>query len=237
MKLSERLEMVISAVRPVEAAADVGTDHGHVPIELVRRGIVRRAVAMDVRKGPLSRAQEHIAEAGLERVIETRLSDGLEKLSPGEAGAVIIAGMGGELMVHILERGRHMWDSVEQWVLSPHSEIPKVRRWLFEHGFEIRRETMVKEDGKYYTVLDVGRAAQDGAVGEPSLDREFLYSRFLIAEKNPVFREFLLEEEQNLMSLIKTLAAQAQESERALLSLRQLEKRLSYNREVQHEMQ
>ena len=65
MKLSERLEMVLSFVEPGESAADVRTDHGHVPVELVRRGIVKKAVAMDVRKGPLSRAAENIALAGL----------------------------------------------------------------------------------------------------------------------------------------------------------------------------
>ena len=111
MRLSDRLETVVSMVRPAESAADIGTDHGHVPVELVRRGTVKRALAMDVRKGPLSRAEESVAMAGLENRIETRLSDGLEKLSPGEAETVVIAGMGGELMIHILEQGRHMWDN------------------------------------------------------------------------------------------------------------------------------
>ena len=113
MKLSERLELVLSFVEPGESAADVGTDHGHVPVELVRRMIVKKAVAMDVRKGPLSRATENIALAGLSAKIETRLSDGVAKLQPGEADSVVIAGMGGELIIKILENGRHMWDSVE----------------------------------------------------------------------------------------------------------------------------
>ena len=77
MRLSDRLETVVSMVRPAESAADIGTDHGHVPVELVRRGTVKRALAMDVRKGPLSRAEESVAMAGLENRIETRLSDGL----------------------------------------------------------------------------------------------------------------------------------------------------------------
>ena len=77
MRLSDRLETVVSMVRPAESAADIGTDHGHVPVELVRRGTIKRALAMDVRKGPLSRAEESVAMAGLENRIETRLSDGL----------------------------------------------------------------------------------------------------------------------------------------------------------------
>ena len=157
MKLSERLEMVLSFVEPGESAADVGTDHGHVPVELVRRNIVKKAVAMDVRTGPLSRATENIAMAGLADKIGTRLSDGLAKILPGEADSVVIAGMGGELIIKILENGNHMWDSVNQWVLSPQSEIFKVRRWLLENGFVIRKEDMVLEDRKYYTVMDVRR--------------------------------------------------------------------------------
>lgn len=193
MKLSERLELVLSFVEPGESAADVGTDHGHVPVELVRRAIVKKAVAMDVRKGPLSRATENIALAGLADKIETRLSDGVAKLQPGEADSVVIAGMGGELIIKILENGRHMWDSVKQWVLSPQSEIFKVRRWLFENGFVIRKEDMVLEDGKFYTVMDVRRekdADSEGKTVDPDVlslseDSRMLYGDYLIQTKNP----------------------------------------------------
>ena len=185
MRLSDRLETVVSMVRPAESAADIGTDHGHVPVELVRRGTVKRALAMDVRKGPLSRAEESVAMAGLENRIETRLSDGLEKLSPGEAEAVVIAGMGGELMIHILEQGRHMWDSVGQWILSPQSEIPKMRKWLWDNGFPVEKEEMVFEDGKFYTILSVGRKREDDREERP--ERFFYYSQYLIDAKDPVF--------------------------------------------------
>ena len=67
----------------------------------------------------------------------------------GEADSVVIAGMGGELIIKILENGRHMWDSVKQWVLSPQSEIFKVRRWLFENGFVIRKEDMSLKTGSF----------------------------------------------------------------------------------------
>ncbi|NBJ80677.1 SAM-dependent methyltransferase [bacterium 1XD42-94] len=158
MKLSKRLELVLSFVKPVETAADIGTDHAYVPVELVRRGTAKHAVAADVRKGPLLRAKESIASAGLEHAIDTRLSDGLAGFLAGEAGAVVIAGMGGELLLHIMEQGRHMWDTVTQWILSPQSELYKVRKWLPANGFAIEKEGMVSEDGKYYTVMSVVRA-------------------------------------------------------------------------------
>ena len=245
MKLSERLELVLSFVEPGESAADVGTDHGHVPVELVRRTIVKKAVAMDVRKGPLSRATENIALAGLADKIETRLSDGVAKLLPGEADSVVIAGMGGELIIKILENGRHMWDPVKQWVLSPQSEIFKVRRWLFENGFVIRKEDMVLEDGKFYTVMDVRRekdADSEGKTVDPDVlslseDSRMLYGDYLIRTKNPVLLTYLKEEEAKLLRFIEDLSAKAGDSERAAERLSELKLQLKENQEVQHEMQ
>lgn len=234
MKLSERLELVLSFVEHGESAADVGTDHGHVPVELVRRNVVKKAVAMDVRKGPLSRATENIALAGLSGQIETRLSDGVTKLLPDEADSVVIAGMGGELIIKILENGRHMWDSVKQWVLSPQSEIFKVRRWLLENGFVIWKEDMVLEDGKYYTVMDVRR----GDTGADMLtDAGALYGDYLIRAKNPVLLTYLKEEEAKLLRFIDDLSAKAGDSERAAERLSELKLQLKENQEVQHEMQ
>ena len=105
MRLSDRLERIAAKAAEVTEGyvADVGTDHGFVPIRLMETGTVRHVVAMDVRKGPLSRAAEHVREYHMEDRIETRLSDGLQELKAGEADTVIIAGMGGELEISILE--------------------------------------------------------------------------------------------------------------------------------------
>ena len=252
MRLSERLERVVSFVRPCASAADIGTDHALVPVELVRRGIVKKALAMDVRPGPLSRAKEQISRAGLSDQIEPRLSDGLAALKPQEAETVIIAGMGGELIIRILTEGRHMWDSVAQWVLSPHSEVFKVRGWLLENGFSIEKEDMVCEDGKYYVLMDVKRAEAETEAGEgtgaeaelktesPARDAEFvrlLYVDGLIRERNPVLAQYLKEEEQMLMEREASLRQSAKGSLRAAERLKETETRLKWNREVQDEMQ
>ena len=238
MRLSERLERVVSFVRPCASAADIGTDHALVPVELVRRGIVKKALAMDVRPGPLSRAKEQISRAGLSDQIEPRLSDGLAALKPQEAETVIIAGMGGELIIRILTVDRHMWDSVAQWVLSPHSEVFKVRGWLLENGFSIEKEDMVCEDGKYYVLMDVRRAGS--GIESPARDAEFvrlLYGDGLIRERNPVLAQYLKEEEQMLMEREASLRQSAKGSLRAAERLKETETRLKWNREVQDEMQ
>ncbi len=106
MELSNRLETIASFVTEGYVVADIGTDHGYIPIYLTSNGNCPRAYAMDVNKGPLSRAQEHISQYGLDAYIETRLSDGLEALKPGEGDTLVIAGMGGPLVEKIVLTGQ-----------------------------------------------------------------------------------------------------------------------------------
>lgn len=210
--------------------ADVGTDHGFVPIRLIETGAASRALAMDVRPGPLERAAEHIRAAGYEAVIETRLSDGLEKLEPGEADVVVLTGMGGELMLRILRDGGHVRDSVGWWVLSPQSELAVFRHGLEELGLAICREVMVREDGKYYTVM----AARPGQM---HYDQEwrYRYGDCLIRDKSPVLLEFLRREEGQLEGILKRL--EKQESEGARKRYLEMEQELKEMREAYDAMQ
>lgn len=230
MRLSKRLALVASFVKEGSSLADIGTDHGYIPIALTEAGTVTKAIAMDVRQGPLDRAKEHIREHRLGDRIETRLSDGAEQLQAGEVNTVVIAGMGGELVIHIMEGGRHLWESVDHWILSPQSEFYKVRRFLGDQGFTITREAMVEEDGKYYTVMEVSR----GRMEEMS-QAEYLYGKYLIRDKNQVLREFLTREQVKLLKIREQLEIQGTESARARLS--ELLEELDWNREAQDEMQ
>lgn len=229
MRLSKRLALVASFVHEGGSLADIGTDHGYIPIALVSRGTVSGAIAMDVRQGPLERAKAHIREHRLEDRIETRLSDGAAMLQPGEADTVVIAGMGGELVIHIMEGGRHLWEQVNQWVLSPQSELDKVRQFLRDHGFVIIREDMVEEEGKYYTVMDVAR----GTMNEMT-QAECRYGAWLIQHKNPVLREFLRKERVQLLHIKDQLDAQNTDSARKRMA--ELLQELEWNKEAQDEM-
>ena len=142
--------------------ADVGTDHAYIPIALVEEGKIPRALAMDINQGPLTRAEENIKAHGLEEKIETRLSDGLEKMKKGEADTVLIAGMGGLLMVRILSSKREVLGGATL-VLQPQSDLPSVRGWLAEEGYAITAEDLVLEDGKYYQMM---RAQKCGEMSE-----------------------------------------------------------------------
>lgn len=160
-KLSKRLQAAADYVTKGNRAADIGTDHGFLPIYLVQSGRCPQAVAMDIRKGPLLRAQEHIAAAGLEHVIQVRLSDGLQELAEGEADSAVITGMGGLSVIHILEEAQAQLAWLKELVLEPQSDIAKVRRYLREHHLYIDRENLVYEAGKFYPVLHVVTEKKD----------------------------------------------------------------------------
>jgi len=134
MELSKRLQAVADLVSDGLVVADVGTDHGYIPIYMLEIGKCSKALAMDVNHGPLLRAKEHIAEHGLEEMIETRLSDGVKELQVGECDAVVIAGMGGALTIKILEEGKEVFKNLTEFVLQPQSELYKVSEYLFEKG-------------------------------------------------------------------------------------------------------
>lgn len=230
MKLSKRLEMVASFVERGSRIADIGTDHGYLPIALIERGVSPGAIAMDIGQGPLARAREHVLACGMEDKIELRLSDGLAALKPGEADTVVIAGMGGELVLHILEQGRALWESTGTFVLSPQSELDKVRIYLEKNGFCIVREAMVFEDGKFYTVMLAKR-------GRMSLDRpaHYLYGKYLIEAGDSVLALYLEKEKARMQAILWEL--EGQETKKAQEAREKLLCELGWIKEVQDEMQ
>ncbi|MFQ7420786.1 MAG: class I SAM-dependent methyltransferase [Blautia massiliensis (ex Durand et al. 2017)] len=157
VQLSMRLRAIAGMVTKGNRLADVGCDHGYLSIYLVGERIVPSAIAMDVRPGPLSRARENISRYGLEDYIETRLSDGLTKLEPGEGDTLVIAGMGGPLMERILKDGAKVREGFQELILQPQSDLPHFRHFLSEIGWEIVREEMIKEDGKFYPMMKAVR--------------------------------------------------------------------------------
>lgn len=210
LKLSRRLRQVADFVKPGSRIADIGTDHGFVPVYLAQTGRIRSALAMDVRTGPLERAKEHIreyeawaADEGIHACpVEARLSDGLKELKAGEADTVIIAGMGGGLVIRILEEGRCLWDSVDHWILSPQSDLDQVRHFLEANGFVILDEAMVKEEGKFYTIMSAARGRM-----QYGRQIQYLYGARLLEKRDPVLRQYLDKERERVGKICRELEA------------------------------
>lgn len=155
MKLSARLQVCADMVRRGSVAVDVGTDHGRLPIYLLKNGICPRAIAADLREKPLNSARQNAAAYGLGDEISFYLSDGLSSIPRGDWRTVICAGMGGETICTILEAARDIWTPEYQFILQPQSAPYELRQFLSKNGFTIWREVLAR-DGKFvYTVMEV----------------------------------------------------------------------------------
>lgn len=202
IRVSKRLAAIGALVTQGNILADVGCDHGYLPIYLLQQSRIPRAIAMDVRPGPLSRARQNIEAYGLLDYIELRISDGLEALGPGEAQTVAIAGMGGPLMEEILRRGESRLQGVRELILQPQSHIGDFRRFLRGLPFAVTAEDMVKENGKYYPMM---RLARKETAREEWEEAEYRYGKYLLRDRHPVLREYLCREEGKLRELEQRL--------------------------------
>ena len=152
VSLSKRLNAVASLVELGSSVADVGTDHGYIPVYLVENKISPFVVAMDINEKPLASCESLVKAAGFEDVILTRLSNGLEKLDRGECDTVIIAGMGAELIVDILSN----CDFVNELhlILQPMTHPEIARKYLYDNGFEINNDFIVTDAKHSYSIFD-----------------------------------------------------------------------------------
>ena len=201
MQLSKRLRAVAKMVTPTAAIADIGCDHGYIPIYLVKGGIVSHALAMDINYGPLECAKENIAAYNYENKIETRLSDGLVALGQGEVQGIVIAGMGGNLIIKILSEGKAIIANVAEMILQPQSEIAEVRKFLQANDYYIVAENMVCEDDKYYPMMKVMHGRM-----ESLREVDYRYGPCLLKDKNSVLKKFLEKEKKTLEKITKQIS-------------------------------
>lgn len=156
LNLRGRLSLCAEYVRRGSRLADIGTDHGYLPIALCKSGKIPSALACDINPLPLASAERNIAENGLDGRIAARLSDGLKGVSADEADDIVIAGMGGELIADILDACGWVKDPRYNLILQPMTRHDVLIRRLYANGFVIVRQGAVCDSGKYYTVLQVG---------------------------------------------------------------------------------
>ena len=199
--LSDRLKAVAEMITPGIPVADIGCDHAYLPIYLVRENISPYVVACDVNAGPVIRAQENIEDVDLAENIDVRQGDGLSVLTPGEVKSVVLAGMGGKLMLRILSEGEDVLEKVSEIIMEPQSDVAALRHFLQDRGFRIISENMVSEEGKFYPIIKAVHGTMDW-------DREiyFRYGKILLREENPVLHEFLLIEKEYCSNLLRELS-------------------------------
>ena len=153
LSLDERLSLCAEMVREGVKIADIGTDHAYLPVWLANEGRISSAIAADVRQGPLDNAARTIALYGAEEKVRTVLSDGLEKIKSDEADDIIMAGMGGELIVKLIDCTPWLRNKNKHLILQPMTRSEVVRRYLCENGFEIISEKACVSCHKSYSVM------------------------------------------------------------------------------------
>lgn len=149
--ITPRLELIIKHVSE-NKIADIGTDHAYIPIELIKRGICKSAIATDISTGPAEIAKEHIKNEGLS--IDVRIGGGLAVLKPGEVQQIIIAGMGGKMIVSILEDSPEIAKNTKL-ILQPMNGQYELRKYLTENNFTVTCEDIAAEGEKVYNLIEV----------------------------------------------------------------------------------
>ena len=176
--------------------ADVGTDHAYLPICLVSEGISPKAIASDVSKAAALKASAHVREAGLSDKINVFVRDGLTGYIPFEADTLIISGMGGPLMIRILENSIETALSFKEMILSPQSEIASVRRWLYQQGFCLTDEALIRDGDHDYFILKLCPPQEGQSDAYASFDNDgqmtaYRYGPILLARKDPGLKDYL----------------------------------------------
>lgn len=237
IKLSERLAAIAEYVLEGETVADIGTDHGLLPIFLLLERISPKVVLCDIKKGPLEKARANLHIYAPEIRADLRLGGGLGPLEKGEVDTVIIAGMGGLMITKILEADPVKTRSFRKFILQPRNGRDKLRIWLYNQGYTIVKERLVRE-GNYICEIFVVEtaAAADMDKREASLSRklenlEFEISPMLFSHKDPLLKEFIACKINMEEDIIQSVREKGSE-----LSLRKLDKnveRLSKLKELQ----
>lgn len=230
IQLSDRLNKLASYVKKGDRVADIGTDHGYIPIYLKQMKIADYIIATDMREGPLGKMQGNLERflKGNTTGIEMRKGDGLSVLSPYEVDSVIIAGMGGMLMMEILSEEIGKVKTYKQLILQPRNAQEKLRKWLIVNGFEVNDEVLVRE-GKFIWEILVASPVEYAIV--PMTEEQYYdIGEHLIRKKDPLLREFVQNKIRSEENLLNQLALS--EKQDASEKREEIRKKIAYLRRI-----
>lgn len=203
MDLSYRLLKIAEKVPENTILADIGTDHAYVPIFLFKNNFIKKAFACDISKGSLAKAKLNISKYNLSDFIETRLSNGLEKFSLNDKiETIIIAGMGGMLMIDILKNKLDIAQNCQKIILQPQKDIYNVRKFLNQNNFFIEDEEMIFEDGKFYNIIVATYLPNSN---QNLSEYEYIFGKQNIDKKCTILKEYILKEISIMENIIKKL--------------------------------
>jgi len=190
MKLSDRLQLIADEIIVGETMADIGTDHGFLPLYLMESGKCPHVIMADISKGSLAKADENCKLAGPGKTYDLRLGDGIDVLEDGEVDVIVIAGMGGLLIRDILDWNVKKSRSMSRYIFQPRNKVGALRYWLYSNGFSIEKESLVRESKYICEILTVRTAGEVHRQAEYTAD--FDYPDSLLTWRGPLTEEYLL---------------------------------------------
>ena len=180
--MNKRLELIASILPHGRGFADVGTDHGYLPVYMAQHGYSGKIIASDINEGPLSTAVASARQAGVEDRICFRLCDGLDGCGSEELDTVVIAGMGGDTICGILDRADWVMSRDILLILQPMTKAEVLRYWLTNNDFAICGEWLIEENGEIYQILSARFGART-----PLSDAELFTGKYELAAGNALF--------------------------------------------------
>jgi tRNA (adenine22-N1)-methyltransferase len=206
IKLTDRLQTIANEIHIGETVADIGTDHGFLPIYLWEQGVSPKVIMADISSGSLKKAEDNCNYLHQEESFDLRLGSGIKVLNVGEVDAVVIAGMGGMLMAEILEDDLHKAKSFKKLILQPRTQVGFLRHWLCNNGFSIIKEQLVRE-GRFICEVITAIPREEYVISNlPSNSIEYEYPSTLIDFANPLTEEYLsnrLNREEDVLTSMK----------------------------------
>ena len=153
ISISSRLLWFAERVRENVLFADIGTDHAKLPVYLVKRGIIKNAIASDIGEGPIARAKAFISINNLSDKIKACIGDGIAHLEITAPADIAICGMGGETIIGILNGAPFVKQNGIRLLLQPMTDFAAVRNYLSQNGFKVLDEDIILSDGKMYQCI------------------------------------------------------------------------------------
>ena len=153
MKLSKRLQAIADFIEPGASVADIGTDHGYLPVYLALTGSTRRIIASDISASSLAAARRSADNADVTEVITFIVAPGLDGVAPTDVDTIVISGVGGETILSILKDAPWTKTREVRLILQPQSKIDLLLSFLYDNGYKIKETKAVLDRGKGYTIL------------------------------------------------------------------------------------
>lgn len=185
LALQPRLHLLARLVPEGCRLTDVGTDHGYLPVALLQQGRIAAAIASDIGAEPLEHARRTAMQYGVDGM-NFRLCAGLSGVAPEETDVIVIAGMGGETIISILQDAPWTADGRHRLLLQPMTKAAALRHWLADNGYTFTDEHLVEDKGRIYPILCV-----KGGVFRPLTEAEALCG-VLLAD-DPLYAAYLTE--------------------------------------------